>query len=136
MPTPYETVYGATKAFVRSLSQSLRDELKETGVAVTALMPGATETEFFHRAGADDPKMGASEKDDPAEVAKEDLRPLSRARITSSLVRSRTNCKQRLDTHCRILWWHPRMPACWNPVQNTRSNSRIRLETLDGSIAD
>ncbi len=71
MPTPYETVYGATKAFVRSLSQGLREELKDTGVSVTALMPGATETEFFHRAGADDTKLGASEKDDPAEVAKE-----------------------------------------------------------------
>ena len=76
MPTPYEAVYGATKAFVRSLSQSLREELKETGVSVTALMPGATETEFFHRAGADDTKLGVSEKDDPAEVAKEGFEAL------------------------------------------------------------
>jgi short-subunit dehydrogenase len=71
MPTPYEAVYGATKAFLRSFSQSLREELKDAGVSVTALMPGATETEFFHRAGADDTKLGASEKDSPAEVAKE-----------------------------------------------------------------
>lgn len=71
MPTPYEAVYGATKAFVRSLSQSLREELKDSGVSVTALMPGATETEFFERAGAQDTKLGVSEKDDPAEVAKE-----------------------------------------------------------------
>jgi short-subunit dehydrogenase len=76
MPTPYEAVYGATKAFVRSFSQSLREELKETGVSVTALMPGATETEFFHRAGADDTKLGVSEKDDPAEVAKEGFEAL------------------------------------------------------------
>ncbi len=76
MPTPYEAVYGATKAFVRSLSQSLRQELKDTGVSVTALMPGATETEFFHRAGADDTKLGTSEKDDPAEVAKEGFEAL------------------------------------------------------------
>lgn len=76
MPTPYEAVYGATKAFVRSLSQSLREELKDTGVSVTALMPGATETEFFHRAGADDTKLGASEKDDPAEVAKDGFEAL------------------------------------------------------------
>jgi uncharacterized protein len=71
MPTPYEAVYGATKAFVRSLSQSLREELNDTGVSVTALMPGATETNFFHRAHADDTKLGASEKDDAAEVARE-----------------------------------------------------------------
>jgi short-subunit dehydrogenase len=76
MPTPYEAVYGATKAFIRSLSQSLREELKDTGISVTALMPGATETEFFHRAGADDTKLGASEKDDPAEVAKEGFEAL------------------------------------------------------------
>jgi uncharacterized protein len=76
MPTPYETVYGATKAFVRSFSQGLREELKETGVSVTALMPGATETEFFHRAGADDTKLGVSKKDDPAEVAKEGFEAL------------------------------------------------------------
>lgn len=71
MPTPYETVYGATKAFVRSLSQGLREELKDTGVSVTALMPGATETDFFRRAGAEDTKLGSGEKDDAAQVAKE-----------------------------------------------------------------
>jgi short-subunit dehydrogenase len=76
MPTPYETVYGATKAFVRSFSQGLREELKETGVSVTALMPGATETEFFERAGAQDTKLGASEKDDAAEVAKQGFEAL------------------------------------------------------------
>jgi short-subunit dehydrogenase len=76
MPTPYETVYGATKAFVRSLSQGLREELRETGVSVTAPMPGATETDFFHRAGADDTKLGAGEKDDPAQVAKDGFEAL------------------------------------------------------------
>lgn len=76
MPTPYEAVYGATKAFDRSLAQSLREELKETGVTVTTLMPGATETNFFHRAGADDTKLGTSEKDDPAEVAKDGFEAL------------------------------------------------------------
>ncbi|MBV9611267.1 MAG: SDR family NAD(P)-dependent oxidoreductase [Acidobacteriaceae bacterium] len=76
MPTPYQAVYGATKAFVRSFSQSLRHELKESGVSVTALMPGATETEFFERAGAEDTKLGASEKDNAAEVAKEGFEAL------------------------------------------------------------
>jgi short-subunit dehydrogenase len=72
MPTPFEAVYGATKAFDRSLGQSIREELKDTGVTVTVLMPGATDTKFFERAGALDTKLGASEdKDDPAQVAKE-----------------------------------------------------------------
>jgi short-subunit dehydrogenase len=76
MPTPYEAVYGATKAFDRSFSQSIREELKEYGVSVTTLMPGATETNFFHRAHADDTKLGAGEKDSPAEVAKDGFEAL------------------------------------------------------------
>lgn len=76
MPTPYEAVYGATKAFDRSLGQSIREELKDTGVSVTVLMPGATETDFFRRAGAEDTKLGQSEKDDPAQVAKEGFEAL------------------------------------------------------------
>lgn len=76
MPTPYQAVYGATKAFDRSLSQSLREELKDKGVSVTALMPGATETPFFAKAGALDTKLGVSEKDDPAEVAKDGFEAL------------------------------------------------------------
>jgi short-subunit dehydrogenase len=71
MPAPFEAVYGASKAFLSSFSQAIRNELKDTGVTVTALMPGATETDFFHRAGMDDTQVGASEKDDPGEVARD-----------------------------------------------------------------
>lgn len=39
-------------------------------MTITALMPGPTETNFFHRAGMDDTKVGMGEKDDPADVAK------------------------------------------------------------------
>jgi short-subunit dehydrogenase len=70
-PTPYETVYGPSKAFVKSFAETLHAELKDTGVTVTAFMPGPTETNFFHRAGMDDTKLGASKKDDPADVAKQ-----------------------------------------------------------------
>ena len=71
MPTPLEAVYGASKAFVLSFSRSLRHELKEsTGIAVTALQPGPTDTNFFHRAGMDDTEVGSREiTNDPAEVA-------------------------------------------------------------------
>ena len=71
LPGPREAVYGATKAFLHSFSEALRNELKDTGVTVTALMPGPTETNFFHRAGLDDTKVGQSKKDDPADVARE-----------------------------------------------------------------
>lgn len=71
MPGSFEAVYSASKAFLHSFSEALRNELKDTGVTVTALMPGPTETNFFHRAGMDDTKVSASKKDDPAEVAKQ-----------------------------------------------------------------
>lgn len=76
MPGPFDAVYNASKAFLQSFSQALRNELKDTGVTVTALMPGPTETEFFVRAGMEDTKVGASKKDDPAEVAKEGFEAL------------------------------------------------------------
>lgn len=69
-PSPYQTVYGATKAFVMSFAEGLRVELEDTGVTVTALQPGATETDFFVRAGMMDTKVGQAEKDDPADVAR------------------------------------------------------------------
>jgi uncharacterized protein len=73
MPTPFQAVYGATKAFVQSFSQSLRHELKDTGVTVTALMPGATDTDFFRRADMGDTKVGTEGKkeNDPADVARQ-----------------------------------------------------------------
>jgi uncharacterized protein len=70
LPGTYQAVYNATKAFLDSFSFALRHELKDTGVTVTCLMPGATETEFFERADMMDTKVGTAKKDDPAEVAK------------------------------------------------------------------
>lgn len=71
LPGPFEAVYAASKAFILSFSEALRNELKDTGIVVTALMPGPTETNFFHRAGMDDTKVGASKKDDAAQVARQ-----------------------------------------------------------------
>jgi uncharacterized protein len=70
MPGTFQAVYGGTKAFLNSFSFALRNELKDTGVTVTCLMPGATETEFFERADMLDTEVGQQEKDDPADVAK------------------------------------------------------------------
>jgi len=71
MPSPFEAVYGASKAFIQSFAESLRTELKDVGITVTSLLPGPTETNFFHRADMDDTKVGRDEKDDPAQVAKQ-----------------------------------------------------------------
>lgn len=70
MPGTFHAVYNGTKAFIDSFSFALRAELKDTGVTVTCLMPGATETDFFERADLMDTKVGQSKKDDPADVAK------------------------------------------------------------------
>ena len=69
MPGTYQAVYNGSKAFLDSFSFALRHELKDTGVTVTCLMPGATETDFFERADLTDTKIGQSKKQDPAEVA-------------------------------------------------------------------
>jgi short-subunit dehydrogenase len=69
MPGSFQAVYNASKSFLQSFAQALANELKDTGVTITSLMPGPTETNFFHRADMDDTKVGTSAKDDPAQVA-------------------------------------------------------------------
>jgi short-subunit dehydrogenase len=69
MPGSFQAVYNGTKAFIDSFSFALRNELKETGITVTCLMPGATDTDFFERAGLMDTKIGQDKKADPAKVA-------------------------------------------------------------------
>ena len=71
LPGTYQAVYNGTKAFLDSFSFAIRHELKDTGVTVTCLMPGATETEFFDRADLKDTKVGSDKKDDAAKVAKD-----------------------------------------------------------------
>ncbi len=70
IPGTYQAVYNASKAFLDSFSFALRAEIADTGVTVTCLMPGATETDFFARADMLDTQIGQSKKDDPTEVAK------------------------------------------------------------------
>ncbi|WP_207477921.1 SDR family NAD(P)-dependent oxidoreductase [Arenibaculum pallidiluteum] len=70
MPGSFQAVYNGTKAFIDSFSFALRNELKDSGVTVTCLMPGPTDTEFFERADMEDTKVGQGSKDDPADVAK------------------------------------------------------------------
>lgn len=71
MPGSHQAVYNATKAFLDSFSYALRNELQDSEVTVTCLMPGPTETEFFARAGMEDTPVGQSDKADPAKVARD-----------------------------------------------------------------
>ena len=72
-PGTFQAVYHGTKAFIDSFSFALRNEIQDSGITVTCLMPGATETEFFDRAGLEDTKVGQAKKDDPRDVAEAGL---------------------------------------------------------------
>jgi short-subunit dehydrogenase len=82
MPGTFSAVYNGTKAFLDSFSVALNNELKDSGVSVTCLMPGATETEFFKRAGMTDTKVGTDEKASAADVAKTGFDALMKGELT------------------------------------------------------
>ncbi len=78
MVAPKEAVYAASKAFDLSFGKSLRYELKDTGVSVTLLQPGPTDTNFFNRAELGDTKVGTEGKkeSEPYDVAKQGFKAL------------------------------------------------------------
>lgn len=78
MVAPREAVYAATKAFDLSFAHSLRYELRDSGISVTALQPGPTDTDFFHRAGMDNTEVGSTGKSesDPDAVARQGIEAL------------------------------------------------------------
>jgi len=76
MPGSYQAVYNASKSFVQSLVEAVQNELKDSGVTITSLMPGPVETNFFHRADMDDTNMGQAKKDEPADVARQGFEAL------------------------------------------------------------
>lgn len=82
MPGCYQAVYNGTKAFIDSYSFAVRHELKDAGVTVTCLMPGATETQFFERGDMMDTNVGTSKKDEDQSVA-----PSPRSCLTSCSIR-------------------------------------------------
>ncbi|MGY1748744.1 SDR family NAD(P)-dependent oxidoreductase [Modestobacter sp. SYSU DS0511] len=71
MPGAYQPVYNASKSFVQSLTEAVQQELKDSAVTVTSLMPGPTDTDFFRRADLEDTAMGKGPKDGAAEVAEQ-----------------------------------------------------------------
>lgn len=71
MPGAFHAIYNASKSFLQSFAEAVQNELKETAVTVTSLMPGPTDTGFFARAELEDTKLGQGPKDDPAQVAEQ-----------------------------------------------------------------
>lgn len=70
VPGSFNAVYNGTKAFIDSFAAAVADEVKDSGVTITCLKPGATDTEFFARADMLDTRVGQMKKDDPADVAR------------------------------------------------------------------
>ncbi len=95
MPGTYQAVYNASKSFVQSFALALRKELEDTGVTVTSLMPGPTDTEFFDRADMGDTKVGAGEKDDPADVARDGFEALMNGdeRVVSASMKTKLQAR-------------------------------------------
>lgn len=72
LPGPRQAVYHGTKAFVHSFTEAIRSELKDSGVTITSLLPGATDTDFFNKAGMQESKIvQEGELADPAKVARD-----------------------------------------------------------------
>jgi short-subunit dehydrogenase len=94
-PGPYQALYNASKSFVQSFAEALADELRDSGVTVTALMPGPTDTEFFERAGLTDTKLGSGDKDDPALVAKQGFEALmeGKTKVNAGSLKSKVQGK-------------------------------------------
>ncbi|GAA2404381.1 SDR family NAD(P)-dependent oxidoreductase [Streptomyces glaucosporus] len=80
MPGPYQAVYNASKSFLQSFAEALSDELRDTGVTVTSLMPGPTDTDFFRRGGLEDTRLAEQATDDPALVARQGFEALMRGK--------------------------------------------------------
>jgi short-subunit dehydrogenase len=80
MPGSHQAVYNASKSFIQSFTEAVRDELRGTSITVTALLPGPTDTNFFHRANLDNTPIGKLPKDDPAQVAQQGFDALMRGR--------------------------------------------------------
>jgi short-subunit dehydrogenase len=92
MPGSFQAVYNASKSFLQSFTEALQNELKDTGVTLTSLMPGPTETDFFEKADmAEDTKVGTSKKDDPAQVARQGFEALmaGKARVVGGGLRTK-----------------------------------------------
>ena len=105
MPGSFQAVYNASKSFVQSFALALRNELKDTNVTITSLMPGPTETEFFERADMLDTPVGEEEKDDPAEVARQGYEALmaGREKVVGGSFKNKAQTVHSISTSLRTM---------------------------------
>jgi len=97
MPGAFQAVYNASKSFLQSFAEAVQEELAGTRVTVTSLMPGPTDTNFFHRAEMDDTPVGRGSKDDPAQVAAQGFAALMDGKNTIVAGSLKTKAQGALD---------------------------------------
>jgi uncharacterized protein len=99
-PGPYHATYAASKAFVHSFAEGVREELKDTGVTITSLMPGPTDTAFFRRADMEDTGIGQMDnKDDAQEVARDGYEALMAGKGSVVAGSAKNRIQAELGTH-------------------------------------
>lgn len=88
IPGTFNLTYNSTKAFIDDFCIGLAEELKDTNVVISCLLPGATDTPFFEKADMEDTKIGRSKKADPAKVAADGYEALldGDAKVVSGLL--------------------------------------------------
>ncbi|MEX0427756.1 SDR family NAD(P)-dependent oxidoreductase [Nocardioides sp. DS6] len=116
-PGPYHATYAASKAFVHSFAEGIREELKDTGVTVTSLMPGPTETEFFSRADMGDTPVGQADKDDARDVAKDGYEALMAGKASVVAGSFKNRLQAELGTHLPDALAAPIMARMTKPQQ-------------------
>ena len=120
-PGPYHATYAASKAFGHSFAEGIRQELKDTGVTVTSLMPGPTDTEFFGRADMEDTKIAQGHKDDPDDVAEDGLDALFSGKATVVAGSMRNKLQAELGTHLPDAVAAPMMAGMARPQGDHRA---------------
>lgn len=119
-PGPYHATYAASKAFGHSFAEGIRQELKGTGVTVTSLMPGPTDTDFFSRADMEDTLVAHGPKDSPDDVAEDGLDALFSGRATVVAGSFRNRVQAELQTHLPDIVGAPLLGTMTKPRDEDR----------------
>ncbi len=119
MPGSYQAVYNGSKAFLDSFAYALGNELQDSGVSVTCLMPGATDTRFFERADMLDTQVATGKKDDPADVARAGYRAMQKGKpgVVTGLQHKLQAGMTRVTPQPMLAQRHRRMAAPGTGVQ-------------------
>jgi short-subunit dehydrogenase len=118
-PGPWQSVYHGTKAFIQSWTEAIREELKETGISVTALLPGPTDTDFFNKADMTRSKIMEDKENfaNPADVARDGFNALMNGqdKVISGLNNKLTVAMSNLSTDSMAAH---RMGEMQKPIDN------------------